>query len=66
MARVKSVYKAIENLEINENYAMCITHLSEIREHANSQFDVICDSFDFGYLQGMKAARAEMRRGGMA
>lgn len=62
MARVKSVYKAIEKLEINENYGMCVAHLSEIKEHAKSQFDVICDSFNFGYLQGMKAAKAEKRR----
>lgn len=66
MARVKSVYKAIEGIEVNEKYAMCISNLYEIKEHTKGYFDAISDSFEFGYLQGMKAAKAEMKRGGAA
>lgn len=66
MARVKSVYKAIEGIEVNEKYAMCVSHLFEIKEHAKGYFDAISDSFDFGYLQGMKAAKAEMKSRGVA
>ena len=66
MARVKSVYKAIEGIEVDERYAMTVTHLEEIRNHAKGYFNAMSDSFDFGYLQGMKAAKAEMKRGGAA
>lgn len=62
MARVKSVYKAIEGIKVNEKYAMTTSHLQEIREHAKGYFSALSDSFDFGYLQGMKAAKAEMKR----
>ena len=32
--------------------------------YSKQPFDLICSSFKFGYLQGMKAARAEIERGG--
>lgn len=66
MARVKSVYKAIEGLKVNEKYAMCVLNIQEIKEHTKGYYDAMSDSFDFGYVQGMKAARAEMKRGGAA
>lgn len=62
MAKIKSVYTSIAGFEINEKYDMTSTHVFEIEEHSGGYYDAICDSFKFGYLQGMKAAKAEMKR----
>lgn len=64
MGKVHSVYKAIEGVELNKNYSACISHFMEIREHSGGYVDALFDSFKFGYLQGMKAAKAEMKKGG--
>lgn len=66
MAMVKSVYKAIEGIKVNERYEMRVSNMLEIREHAKGYADAISDSFNFGYLQGMKAAKAEIKSGGAA
>ena len=64
MSRVKSVYKAIEKVELNKYYSITLSQLQEIRECARGYFGAIGDSFTFGYLQGMKAAKAEMKKKG--
>ncbi len=62
MGRIKSVYKAIEGLKMVEGFIPHPDNLNEIRENNENEFDAIWDSFKFGYLQGMKAAKAERRR----
>lgn len=64
MGKVRSVYKVIEKVKVNKQYYACVSHFSEIREHAGGYFEALYDSFKFGYLQGMKAAKAEMKKGG--
>lgn len=62
MGRIKSVHKVIENLEVKEAYAPCVSHFEEIKQNGHGIWDMMWDSFKFGYLQGMKAAKAERRR----
>lgn len=64
MSRVKSVYKAIEKVELNKYYSITLSQLQEIRTCARGYFGAIGDSFTFGYLQGMKAAKAELKKKG--
>lgn len=62
MDRIKSVYKAIDKLKIEENYDLYVVQIAEIADHSADRFTDICDGFRFGYLQGMKAAKAKRRR----
>lgn len=36
--------------------------IEETEEKEDEKFDLISNGFRFGYIQGMKAARAEMRK----
>ncbi len=51
--------------KINPYYDMRMSNVKEIYENSANSFDMICTSFRFGYLQGMKAAKAEMRKAGV-
>ena len=50
--------------QINPYYDMTVNNAKEIHEVYGGGLDAICCSFRFGYLQGMKAAKAELKRGG--
>lgn len=50
--------------QINPRYDMTVNNVKEIHEVYGGSFDTICCSFRLGYLQGMKAAKAELKRGG--
>lgn len=58
---VQLIEKSIGSIDIN--YDMNINHINDIRNMSSNQFDMICNGFRFGYMQGMKAAKANMRRG---
>ena len=62
MARVKNTMSIIEKSVgcIEARYGMCINNIQEIKDSSNDDFDLICNGFRFGYIQGMKAARAQM------
>ena len=47
---------------INPHYNMTIVNATEIHDVYGGNFESICCSFRFGYLQGVKAAKAEMRK----
>ena len=49
---------------INPRYDMSFEQL-KILEKTSDIKDLIYDAFSFGYLQGTKAAKAEMRKGGV-
>lgn len=49
---------------INRYYDANLRDLLTIRDNAKGEYDLIYDGFVFGYAQGMKAAKAEMRKGG--
>lgn len=49
---------------INERYDLHVNNIRDIKKGSANLFDMIVNSFRFGYMQGMKAPRAEMRKGG--
>lgn len=49
---------------INSFYDMTFDNLNDIRYQSRDLFTAISDSFTFGYAQGMKAAKAEMKKKG--
>ena len=64
MARVKNTMQLIEASigKINGQYDMCAENVEDIRNASHDFYDLICNGFRFGYIQGMKAAKAEMNR----
>lgn len=66
MARVKSAMQLIEETRgtIDTRYDMRVKHVADIKEQSNGFYDLICNGFIFGYAQGMKAAKSEMKKGG--
>lgn len=67
MRNIKNVVQKAESMtgKINPHYDLSIGNEQEIREKSKGSTDMILYSFRFGYLQGMKAAKAEMRKGGV-
>lgn len=65
MAR-KSVIEKAESMigKINPHYTLKSDELEELHNGSKSWFHVIANSFRYGYMQGMKAAKAEMKKGG--
>lgn len=65
MARVKNtmelVKKSIGHIDIK--YDMCATNVLDIQKSSMNTYDLIVNGFRFGYMQGLKAAKAEMKRG---
>lgn len=62
MGRVKSIYKAIEGVEVPAGYDLDLGHLEELVQHTSDWMSVIGAAFRFGYLQGQKAAKAAERK----
>lgn len=67
MGRVKKTMQLVEKSigRINDNYGMCTENVEDIRKASRDFCDLICNGFRFGYMQGMKAAKAEMKKGGV-
>ena len=57
--------KLVEDAErhIVDRYDMGVCNVKDIKEGSKDMFDMIVNGFRFGYMQGMKAARAEMKKG---
>ena len=47
---------------INWRYDMTYNNMLEIYSAYGKGFDAMCCAFRFGYMQGMKAAKAEQKR----
>ena len=60
-----NVMKAInENRgKINTRYDLTYKDAKELIRFSNGQYSLIYNCFSIGYIQGMKAAKAEMRKG---
>lgn len=50
---------------INAKYDIGIKNIIDIRKESKDCYDLICNGFIFGYMQGMKAAKAEMKKSGV-
>lgn len=68
MARVTNTTTLIKKSvgHINSRYDMCAQNVDDIYHISHNSFDLICNGFRFGYIQGMKAAKAEMKKAGVA
>ena len=67
MSRIKNVVGKAQamTMKINPHYSMTVEDAIEIKEKSGGIFGIINNSFAFGYMQGMKAAKAEMKKGGV-
>ena len=66
MARVKNTMKVVASSlkVINANYDLYAENIKDIYAKSNNVYDLICNGFRFGYMQGMKAAKAQLRKSG--
>ena len=62
MASIKNVVEKAEAAK--RRYDITIGNMIEIGEKSDDIFSVISNSFAFGYMQGLKAAKAEVKKGG--
>lgn len=60
MAR-KSVKEKIANVKVSPYYSITVQEADELLELENRPFDLIYATFQYGYLQGFKAAKKELR-----
>ena len=49
---------------INPKYDIYANNIDDIYRKSDSVFDAIINGFNFGYMQGMKSARAERKEWG--
>lgn len=63
---VRNTMKQVETARnnINMRYDIFSSNIIDIKETSNTVFDMIVNGFLFGYMQGMKAAKAEFKKGG--
>lgn len=64
MARIKNTMEIIRGMrgKINARYDVYSENFDDILENSNHPVDLIRNGFTLGYVQGMKAAKAEMRK----
>lgn len=64
MKEIKNVMQKIEEAtgNIDPYYDMSIGNMKEIKENSKELFELISNSFKFGYIQGMKAEEARRKR----
>ena len=61
---MKNIMQKIEQVrdKINPYYAASISDLYEIMDHSEDVYRLFNNAFRFGYMQGAKAVKAEMKR----
>jgi len=59
----RSAIELIEKtpIHINSKYIMRVNEVIEIIERSSGTADAVCKAFTFGHIQGMKAAKAEIK-----
>lgn len=62
MARVKNTIQLTKTVKVNPRYSMTTENMEDIKEASSNSFYMMVNSFRFGYMQGMKAAKAEMKQ----
>ena len=60
----KSVMEKVKNMngKMNRHYTLQYKEMEEIYENSKSWVDAIWNSFKYGYMQGQKATKSEMRK----
>lgn len=59
-----NVMKNIQDMKgkINPNYDMSIENIQTLVNNSDEGFDLVSNTFTFGYIQGMKAQKAKDRK----
>lgn len=65
MARIVNTKALIQKStgHIDLQYDMHIKNMEDIYSMSQNSYEMLRNSFRFGYMQGAKAARAEMKKG---
>lgn len=65
MSRYKDIMKTIDSTTqlVNPRYDVSFDDAKTIAKHSNGDIDKVYNGFRLGFLQGMKAAKAEMKGG---
>lgn len=63
---MKNIMEKIEKIKINPHYDISLRKTTEIYTYSKGVFDLISNAFTAGYMQGKKAARAEMKKSNIA
>ncbi len=50
----------------DSRYSLCFNNIQDIYESEDDPFSMIMRGFEFGFMQGRKAALAEVKKGGAA
>lgn len=68
MARIKNVLEKAESMigKINPRYDISVLQVAEIHQESGDWYRAITNAFRIGYMQGVKATKAEMKKGGVA
>lgn len=63
MAKVKNTMKLVEQYDkhANANYDIFAENINDICRNSENQFEMVLCGFKFGYMQGLKATKAEIR-----
>ena len=65
MAELNAMKAIKENVgKINNRYDIGVKQIKDILANCKGEYDVIYNFFAIGYIQGQKAAKAEMRKVG--
>ncbi len=66
MATIKNILEKAESMrgKINPRYDISYQQTSELYHGSRNSFEAVSNAFCIGYMQGMKAAKAEIRKGG--
>ena len=59
-----NMQKAIKEARIIKNPRYDMSALQMLELARKDTLDAVSDAFNFGYIQGIKAAKAEMKKGG--
>lgn len=65
MSKSKNIMEKIKKIKVNPYYDIRIKEVDEICNNSKSSFDLFRNAFIVGYMRDMKAARTEMKKGGV-
>lgn len=65
--RVKNTIQLIEKSieHIDNRFDMSAENIIDISNKSKNSYELVCNGFRFGYMQGMKAAKAQMKKAGV-
>ena len=59
---IKTIESYKRNGKMNTRYCLTVSDIEIIKDNSPGLYDLISDAFIFGYAQGVKACKAEMKK----